>query len=578
MKKYIYSMLLLLAVVSISCNEDFLDRFPQDEISPQDYWKSPNDLKLYLNQFYTSFPVHNGWNGGTFETDNNSDNLADYSINQRLVGNNTTVPNTSDDWGWGSVRSINFYLENNLSVEGSEEDIKHFNGEAYFFRAMIYFDLVKKFGDLPYVDKTLSTDSEELYSERLPRNEVVDKIIADLDLAIANLKPRNSAENFRVHRGIALALKSNVCLFEGTWEKYHAGTAFAAATNNSDKYLKLAAEAANTLINEGNYTLYSTGNVNEDYRNLFIQQDYAGVSEVMFWKKYDKLDGVSHRVGHYIPRNGSGTGVTKSLVDSYLSIDGEPISVSPLYTAEYEKSLTTIAKDRDPRLSQLICEPGNMITDNGGINDDIFEFPTFRDNNEVVCTTGFQIYKGGTTDPTERDECEMGSIIYRYGEVLLNYAEAKAELGTLSQGDLDKSINLLRARAGMPNMVIGSIVSDPNKAYPELSDLINEVRRERRVELALEGKRLDDLLRWRAHSQFVGKRFKGFKIIGSDIETEFNDLIGPSILVDENGNIDPYKNIIPAGFGFNPSRDYLKPLPTEELVLSNGTLTQNPGW
>jgi len=578
MKKYIFIMLLLLTVVSISCDEDFLDRFPQDEISPQDYWKSPNDLKLYLNQFYTSFPVHNGWSGGTFETDNNSDNLASFWINERFVGNNTTVPNTGGGWDWGSVRAINFYLENNSDIEGSEEDIKHFNGEAYFFRAMIYFNLVKRFGDLPYIDKTLGTDSEELYSERLPRNEVVDKIIADLDLAIANLKPRNSAENFRVHRGIALALKSNICLYEGTWEKYHAGTAFAAETNNSQKYLQLAAEASNTLISEGNYTLYSTGNVNEDYRNLFIQQDYAGLSEVMLWKKYDKLDGVSHRVGHYIPRNGSGTGVTKSLVDSYLCTDGQPIAVSPLYTPELEKSLGTITSDRDPRLSQLICEPGNMITDNGGINDEIFEFPTFRDNNEVICTTGFQIYKGGTTDPSEREECEMGSIIYRYAEVLLNYAEAKAELGTLSQADLDKSINLLRTRAGMPAMVIGSIVSDPNKAFPELSDLINEIRRERRVELALEGKRLDDLLRWRAHSQFVGKRLKGFKIVGSDLETEFNDLIGPTILVDENGYIDPYKNTIPSGFGFNPERDYLSPIPTEQLVLSNGTLTQNPGW
>lgn len=571
-------MLLLLTVVSISCDEDFLDRFPQDEISPQDYWKTPNDLKLYLNQFYTSFPVHSGWSGGTFETDNNSDNLASFWINERFVGNNSTVPNTGGGWNWGSVRAINFYLENNSDIEGSEEDIKHFNGEAYFFRAMIYFDLVKRFGDLPYIDKTLGTDSEELYSERLPRNEVVDKIIADLDLAIANLKPRNNAENFRVHRGIALALKSNICLYEGTWEKYHAGTAFAAETNNSQKYLQLAAEASNTLINEGNYTLYNTGNVDEDYRNLFIQQDYAGVSEVMLWKKYDKLDGVSHRVGHYIPRNGSGTGVTKSLVDSYLCTDGQPIAVSPLYTPELEKSLGTIASTRDPRLSQLICEPGNLITDNGGINDDIFEFPTFRDNNEVICTTGFQIYKGGTTDPTEREECEMGSIIYRYAEVLLNYAEAKAELGTLSQADLDKSINLLRTRAGMPAMVIGSIVSDPNKAFPELSDLINEIRRERRVELALEGKRLDDLLRWRAHSQFVGKRLKGFKIVGSDLETEFSDLIGPTILVDENGYIDPYKNTIPAGFGFNPERDYLSPIPTEQLVLSNGTLTQNPGW
>jgi hypothetical protein len=555
-----------------------LERFPKDEISPQDYWKTPNDLKLYVNQFYTSFPVHNGWNGGTFETDNNSDNLANFWINERFVGDNNTVPNTGGGWSWGQIRSINFYLENNSTAQGNEDDIKHYNGEAYFFRAMFYFNLVKRFGSLPYIDKTLSIDSEELFSQRLPRNEIVDKIILDLDKAIENLKPGNSAESFRVHRGIALALKSNICLFEGTWEKYHAGTVFAGSSDNSTRYLTLAAETAGVLISEGNYSLYSNGDVNTTYWSLFNQFDYSGNSEVMFWKKYDKLDGVEHKVGHYIPRNGAGTGVTKSLVDSYLCKDGLPIGTSPLYLLANESSLTTITADRDPRLSQLICQPGDLITEFSASDDEIFEFPTFRDNNEVVCTTGYQIYKGGSTVESERNSSETGSIIYRYGEVLLNYAEAKAELGTLTQEDLDKSINLLRTRVGMPAMDIAAIVSDPNKAFPELSDLINEVRRERRVELSLEGKRLDDLLRWRAHTQFVGKRLKGFKLIGSDIETEFADLIGTSILVDDNGYIDPYKNVIPAGFGFNPLRDYLSPLPTEQLVLGNGTLEQKPGW
>jgi len=572
------AVLFLLIFMSISCSEDFLEKYPQDEISPQDYWKTPNDLKLYLNQFYTSFPVHNGWNGGTFETDNNSDNLASFSINSRFVGENSTVPNTGGGWSWSRIRSINFYFENNTEASGSEDAIKHYNGEAYFFRAMFYFDMLKKFGALPYLDKTLTTDSEELYMERLPRNEIVDKIIADLDIAIEKLKSKSSAESFRVHRGIALALKSNVCLFEGTWEKYHAGTSFEGSVNNSTKYLELAASTAEILINDGNYSLYNNGDVNTTYWSLFNQMDYSNNNEVMFWKMYDKLDGVSHKVGHYIPRNGSGTGVTKELVESFLCTDGQPFSVSPLYTSDNEKSLTGVVQNRDPRLAQLICTPGDLLTEFAASDDVYFDYPTFRDNNEVVCTTGYQIYKGGSTNEEERNDSEMGSIIYRFAEVLLNFAEAKAELGTLNQADLDKSINLLRARVGMPGITIGSIVSDPNKAFPGLSDLINEVRRERRVELCLEGKRLDDLLRWRAHDQFVGKRLKGFKIVGSDMETEFSDLIGSSILVDENGYIDPYLNTIPAGFGFDPTRDYLRPIPTEQLVLSKGTLTQNPGW
>ncbi len=575
--KYI-SILFLLVFISNSCSEDFLEKYPQDEIAPQDYWKTPNDLKLYLNQFYTSFSVHNGWNGGTFEIDNNSDNLANFNINNRFVGENSTVPNTGGGWSWGRIRSVNLYLENKDKAEGNNDEIKHYNGEAYFFRAMFYFKLMKRFGALPYIDKTLSTDSEELYMERLPRNEVVDKIIADLDLAIANLKPKSSAESFRVHKGIALVLKSNVCLFEGTWEKYHAGTVFAGSVNNSTKYLELAASAAEQLMNEGNYALYNNGDVTSTYWSLFNQMDYSNNTEVMFWKRYDQSEGVSHKVGHYIPRNGSGTGVTKSLVDSFLCADGKPISVSSLYGADSEKSLEAIVKDRDPRLAQLICTPGDLLTKYAASDDVYFKFPTFRDNNEIVCTTGFQIYKGGSTDEDEREDSQMGSIIYRYAEVLLNFAEAKAELGTLTQGDLDKSINLLRERVGMPIMTIAGLVADPNKAFPGLSDLINEVRRERRIELCLEGRRLSDLLRWSAADQFVGKRLKGFKIVGSDIEAEFSDLIGSSIFVDENGYIDPYKNTIPNGFGFDPSRDYLQPIPTEQLVLSKGSLTQNPGW
>lgn len=578
MKKLKYiTVMLALIIGSSACNEEFLERYPLDEISPQDYWKTPNDLKLYLNQFYTSFTVHSGWGGGTFEIDNNSDNLANFWINERFVGNNTIAPTTGGGWDWGQIRSINYYLENSATVEGNEEEIAHYNGEAQFFRAMFYFNMVKRFGDLPYIDKTLSTDSEELYSERLPRNEVVDKIVKDLDDAILNLKPRSSAESFRVHRGMALALKSTVCLYEGTWEKYHSGTEFAAGTNKSTEFLTMAADAAQTLITEGNYTLYNNGDVNDTYWSLFNQFDYSGVSEVMFWKKYDKLDGVSHRVSHYIPRNGSGTGVTKSMVDSYLCTDGQPISTSSLYLPTHETSLSNIAVDRDPRLSQLICNPGDLITE-GTPTDSFFEFPSFRENNETISTTGYQIYKGGSVKESEKQESEYGSIIYRYAEVLLNFAEAKAELGTLTQADLDASINLLRARVEMPAMDLAAIVSDPNKAFPELSDLINEVRRERRVELSIEGKRFDDLMRWRAHSQFVGKRLKGFKIIGSDMESEFSDLIGSTIIVDGDGYMDPYQNVIPSGFGFDPGRDYLNAIPTEEIILSEGSLTQNPGW
>lgn len=571
--------LIFILTFSVGCSDDLLDKLPEDEISPEAYWKTPNDLALFLNQFYTSFPVHNGFNGGIFEFDNNSDNLADIFINNRFVGTSSNAPTSDGSWdnAYGSIRSVNFYLENSGTAQGDTGLIDHYDGEAYFFRAMFYYNLLKRYGGVPYIDKTLNTDSPELYTARMPRNELATKIVEDLDKAIAKLKPRSTAEKFRVHQGIALSLKSSVCLYEGTWEKYHNGDDFAAPQNESTKFLQWAVDAAEMLINQGEYSIYNNGTA-KTYWDLFNQIDYSSISEVMFWKKYNVSDGVSHYVGHYIPQTGAGTGVTKSLVDSYLAIDGQPISVSPLYNSSHESSLTTIIKDRDPRLSQTIATPGDLLTVNSSVPDEIFQFPTFRGNNEITNTTGYQIYKGGITDNDQRNDSYTGAIIFRYAEVLLNYAEAKAELGILTQSDLDISINLLRARVGMPSLSVNP-VSDPNKAFPGLSDLINEVRRERRVETALEGKRFDDLMRWAAADELiVGKRLLGFKIIGSDMESEFAKEINSSILVNSSGYIDPYMNTIPGGFGFKLGRDYLSPIPTEQIVLSQGSLVQNPGW
>lgn len=577
MKKYSILTYILLCLLVSSCSEDFLDRLPEDEISPEQYWKTDNDLKLFLNQFYTTFPVHDGWGGGIFEFDNNSDNLLPRDINERFVGNNNIAPSSDGSWSFDNIRNVNYFLENSSTAEGQEDIINHYNGEAYFFRAYFYFKLLKRFGGVPYIDKTLNVDSPELLTPRLPRNELATKIMEDLDRALTLLQPKSGIENFRVHRGVALAFKSEVGLYEGTWEKYHDGTVFGAPTNESEKFLTMAADAAETMIDEGRYGLFNDG-TDQTYRKLFIRHDYSDVSEVIFWKKYNVADGVFHRVGHYLPQNGSGTGLTKSLVDSYLCADGLPISTSPLYGPDSETSLTAIVEGRDPRLGQTICTPGILITERAAQENIYFEYPSFRENGETVSTTGFQIYKGGPQQESEREESSIGAIIYRYAEVLLNFAEAKAELGILTQDDLDKSINLLRSRVNMPMMTLNG-VSDPNKLFPEVNDVINEIRRERRVELALEGERFDDLMRWRAHHLIKGKRLYGFKIEGSDMEAEFQDLIdGNSILVNDDGYIDPYMNIIPNGFGFDVNRDYLVAIPTEQIVLSDNTLEQNPGW
>jgi hypothetical protein len=196
---------------------------------------------------------------------------------------------------------------------------------------------------------------------------------------------------------------------------------------------------------------------------------------------------------------------------------------------------------------------------------------------EAKCPTAYQICKGALPDPDQYYTGWVGvnpSIIFRYGEALLNFAEAKAELGTLTQGDIDKSIKLLRDRVGMPNLDLASIQNDPNWLFPSLSPVINEIRRERHIELAIEGYRWDDLARWRAHHIFVAKRPRG-AIFEAALYPELT--LGTDVFVDENGYIDPYQNSLPTGYQFDPGRDYLAPISTEQLTL-NSNLVQNPGW
>ncbi len=575
--RFYIALTIAFTIVSSSCNDDFLNRYPLDEIAPQTFWKTPNDLKLYANSFYEAFPVHRGWSGGIFWFDNNSDNMVHGTYNSRLAGN-WTIPASEGGWSWSSIRSVNYFLNNTSTVEGDQELIDNYVGEGYFFRALLYFNMVQQFGDVPFYSKALSTESEELYNPRTPRKEVIDSIIADLDMSITKLPAVDKAEAFRVNRDVALALKARICLFEGTWEKYHAGTDFGVSGSEGTTYLELAAETSKKIIDEGHYSLYNTGNVNDTYYTLFNQVDLSGNSEVIFWKKYDVDLGVTHNVHRYIPRIGGNTGLSKSLVDSYLATDGQPITLSALYQGE--ESLENITANRDPRLSQTLYLPEDVKEIKNGEVTTVFEKPDLEKTGEARNTTGFQLKKGGSPDFEQQETSNVGTtaaIIHRYAEILLIYAEAKAELGSLTQADLDLTINQLRDRVNMPHLRLGNIANDPNWQFPQLSPVLNEIRRERRVELACEGFRFDDLMRWRAHALFVGKRLKGFKFIGSNLENQYDIVIGETLLVDDEGYIDPYLRVLPSGYKFNPERDYLKPIPTNELTLNPG-LGQNPGW
>lgn len=571
--KYKLCLLFITVLLFSACNEDYLVRLPQDAISSEDYWKTTSDLELYVNQFYPSFPDMGGWSQGLYWSDTGTDNLINEIFDSRL-GGTRIVPSTGGGWSWGSIRSINIFFDNYKKCTDNITKYKQYLGEAHFFRAYFYFNMVRSFGDVPYFTKQLYPESEELYAPKIPRNVVIDNIIADLDKAIEYMTSGPLNGGTQLNKEIAQLYKSRVCLYEGTWEKYQNGTPFGISDANPGKYLQLAADAALGVINSGKYSIYSTGKPKTDYEQLFIQNSYSGNTEVMLWRKYDLSLSMYHNHNRYP----AGRGVTRDLVYDYLCSDGLPRAVSSSYKGD--NTLTSVLTNRDQRLNQTVFGVGDPLAITNYPNGNIlrvFTFSSLGTSGENNCITGYQKKKGFRPDADQTENSEKGitgDIIFRYAEALLNYAEAKAEMGTLTQADVDKTINVLRNRVGMPPLMIGNIVNDPNWLFPGLSPVLNEVRRERRIELSMEGYRWDDLARWRAHGLFVGKRPKGIKFD----PVMYPKLVpGTSVMLDVEGYVDHYIKQLPNGYQFKPDRDYLSPIPTQELTL-NKNLTQNPGW
>ncbi|MEP7256858.1 MAG: RagB/SusD family nutrient uptake outer membrane protein [Flavitalea sp.] len=563
----------ILLVILNGCKKNLLDKYPLDQISSQVFFLQPNDMLIYMNQFYNDaiLPVqwgrilNNPYNGSA--DDFNSDNeISSNAPDDRLKGTRTVF--SGADWGFSNVRSINYFFDNYRKCEADFDTYKQYVGEAHFFRAIIYYGLLQRFGDVPYNASTLATNSPELFAPRTPRNIVADNIILDLDSAAMYLTEDRNEAGTRVDKWVALALQTRVALFEGTWEKYHTGDPFAVSGAEPDKYFNKVVEAATTMMNSGQMEIYNTGTPASDYYDLFKMRDYSETREVLLWKQFSvALDITNNR--NYILEYPFGKSLTKGLADSYLCTDGKPIAASSLFMGY--SNISDEMKNRDPRFNQTIFAPDAPWKVTDAIETWNDAYVNLNSSTEFYAPTGYVLRK--TYDPLMSVHSlnyeETPAIHFRYAEALLNFAEAKAELGSITQTDLDNSIGLLRARAGMPALTLGGITTDPNWDFPSLSPIINEIRRERRVELSVEGFRWPDIARWAAADELiVGKRPKGFK--GSQIASTF-------FPVDANGFLDPFQDALPSGYAFKIDRDYLDPIPPSEIVL-NPKLTQNPGW
>ncbi len=614
--KYILALPLILSLGSCS---DFLDKDPLSQITTSGLSYSATECKEYVNQFYgvLNGPFTHRDNGLAYDL--GTDNLlaVSYQNNKDLIDGLVTVPASGGGYGineWGRIRTLNFLLDNCHKSTEMEEAEKYI-AEARFFRAYLYFEqFLKKFGSVQWIEHATYPNSPELYSEQLPRNEIADKILADLDWAIERLPEHAIQEKGRVSKEVALALKSRVALYEGTWEKYHAGTAFAGA-GDSKEYLKMARDAAKAIIDGGQFAIDNVG-VEDGYFTLFNNTNYSSSKEVMLWKERSTKFDITSNWNQDAAPTGNNCGLTRQLVDSYLCKDGLPISQSPLYQGD--DNYVTVTTDRDPRLSQTMYTPGRPRIISNGVTMVIFTKPSIDLTETRKCSTGYELAKGSSPQEEQQrfNNCTLATIFFRYAEVLLNYAEARTELGEITQSDLDISINLIRQRVGMPGMTTSVGYVDPRGEFtaergykgPAVSNLLSEIRRERRVELACEGFRYDDIKRWRAHHLLNNDKIQGaktaqftdlqwlvdyFEKAGApeSIAENWDEFINGTVLkwssqigeginfwTDDEGYFAPYNEFIPSQhFSFNPNKSYLYPFPTQELLL-NDKLKQNPGW
>ncbi|MBC9796966.1 RagB/SusD family nutrient uptake outer membrane protein [Sinomicrobium weinanense] len=579
MKKTHIIIVLLLSVIW-SCDKDLLDRDPVSEVAPENFFIKASDLELYTNNFYRMFPEEGIYNG-----DRAADNIIETTLSEEMRGARI-VPTTkkNEGWSWEYLRDINYFLENYERCE-DEAAKKHFGGVARFFRAWFYFDKLRRFGDVPWYEQTIDpTDEEALQKPRDPRGSVTDKIIEDLDFAIENLDDNTQA--FRITKWTALALKSRVGLYEGTYMKYR-------GMDGYEKYLTASYQASEQLMNDSPYKIYSTGNTKEDYMVFFASHD-AITDEMILARQFLTSQAVDHKANYYMTTSSYGRpGMPKDLVNSYLNADGSRFTDNPDHNS---MSFTEEMTNRDPRLSQTVRAPGYTR-----MGENITLPP-----NMGATVTGYQPIKFVNEPQYDTyDESITDLPLFRYAEVLLNYAEAKAELGILTQADLDVSIKLIRDRVGMPNiqMAEANATPDPFMADQYLNingankGVILEIRRERRIELYMEDFRWDDIVRWKA-GQKITRPLRGLYLPGAgeyDLEGDGDiDIvlyegdapdnqvdgiqylkINSDVFLDADNLIDPHPTF--NNRTFDEDKDYLYPIPRVELQL-NPNLEQNPGW
>ncbi|WP_228384129.1 RagB/SusD family nutrient uptake outer membrane protein [Sphingobacteruim zhuxiongii] len=547
--KTIFTNIAIVAALSMtaSCS---LDRFPETTFSDQEFWNTESDLRFAANRLYQQLDG--------FELDNRGDDNVNQTVN--LTSNGAwSIPSTSANWS-DPYKMI--FTANNILIKGEKaslsEDIKNrYFAEAKFFRAYAYFQLIQRYGDVPFLTKTLDFNSPELNMPRTPKAEIAKQLYEDLDYAkdwLPTMKSIPAADYGRVSKSTAQALKGRIGLFLGTYAKYHGGS-------DAQTHLQQAVDGSSYVMQQGHQLL-------ADYSKLFNQEgEGPSNSENIFVKIYG-VDASNVILAHNYSRdleNGR-VAMTRNFIRQYLYADGLPAynernelkaKRSSFYVAEgAEASYNEVLDNRDPRLGLTVFRAGEQAYKGTWTPTTTLGSRTAYATKKGFNIPDWQTSGSGTTD----------KILIRYAEVLLNYAEAQFELnGSISDDDLNKSINLLRARVGM-NVSLSNAFVTTNQL-----SMLEEIRRERNVELAFEGFRYPDIIRWKLAEHaltqtLLGAKYNATDWVGADIKNL--NLNADQILIVEDKSTRR----------FDPSKDYLYPVPLNEISLSGGAVVQNPNW
>ena len=551
-----------------SCN-DFLDKEPRDTfVNNTTFWSNSSSVESYTNKFYDNY-VGYGYDGnyGWFYFKSLSDDQGNSGFDNWTF---TTVPSTSTYWtdGFREVRRANYVIQNVASSTLTHNEKTYYTAVARLNRAWSYYQLVREYGDVQWLNEVITDpDDAHVYGVRNDRDVVMDSVLADLNFAIENLSVGTDKTKWSKH--MALAMKSDVCLYEGTFSKYRTldDNGKAPDPNRATKYLLLAAEASDELINSKSYSLTST------YGDVYNSMSLGTGSETIFYRNYEK-DLVMHCLVAYTCNSAEQWGITKDAFDAFLFTDGKPLATTSLdksdkasLNANAEYSISAPLSRRDKRLSVLVdsvlCFKGHgwVRTDENGNQPGM----------SMTSSSGYTIrkYDNFNLDNHYRTSTTMGytdAPLYWYAVVLLNKAEAKAELGTITQDDLDKSVNLLLSRAGLPSLGLNPDADPANDM--NVSNLLWEIRRCRRCELMTDNwYRYWDLIRWHQLDKLDTEKHPQLNL-GANL----SNVTDVAVSV----NADKYLIICNKTRKYD-KKYYLFPVPTNELNL-NHNISQNPGW